>query len=461
MFNNETLQEFLGSEKFEPESIHDFPLAQVLSSIHDGIVVVNEQGVIVYANPSYTRILNVPVDRVIGKKMKDVEHDARILTVLKTGKAILQEPIYLDSLQAEVVVDSTPLYKGNKIIGGVTVFKKMGEVIDYYNALTKLNEIKKKKKLKKNKDELKDPFKNIIGSDPLFKKSLQKASAVALSGASILLSGESGVGKEVFANAIHKSSDRQNNAFVKINCSAIPESLLESELFGYEEGAFTGAKKGGKIGKFEQANGGTVFLDEIGDMPIQVQAKLLRVLQEKEFERVGGLQTINVDIRIIAATNQNLEAMIENKQFREDLYYRLNVVQIRIPALRERPLDIELIAKHFTSQFTNLYNKKLILSSEVVQRLKHYDWPGNVRQLANFIEHGIILCDEPIIQTKHLPEQIFEIDYIHEYDSNDNEELRIIKALKASKYNRTKAMEDLGISRRTFYKKIKKYNIEL
>lgn len=477
LLNNNSLQEFIFKESFEPTSIHDFPMVQVLNYIHDGVVVVNEKGIIVYANPSYTRILQVPVERVIGRKMKKVEPNARILTVMETGVPILHEPVYLDHLKAEVIVDATPLYSNGKIIGGVTVFKQVNEVVRYYNALTKLNEIKKREQKQKEQNEgseLKDPFKKIIGSDPIFIKSLKKASIVAVSNASILLRGESGVGKEVFAKAIHESSSRKDGPFIKINCSAIPETLIESELFGYENGAFTGAKKGGKIGKFELAHGGTIFLDEIGDMPINVQAKLLRVLQERELERVGGDQTIRVDIRVIAATHQNLPEMIKMKQFREDLYYRINVMPIWIPALRERSQDIELLANYFTENFSNIYNKKLIISKDVIEVLKAYHWPGNVRQMMNIIEHGVILCDSSVIQMEHLPQEITqnqtvedqpfvkEQEKTHEIDEEGSDERsKFISALKAVQYNRTKAMELLGVSRRTFYKKLRKFNITL
>lgn len=495
MFQNNALQEFIYKESFKPTTVHDFPLAQVLSCIHDGVVVVNAKGVIVYANPSYTRILNVPVERVIGREMRVVEPNARILTVLKTGEPILQEPLYLDSLNAEVIIDATPLYSNGKIIGGVTIFKQVGEVVGYYNAINKLNEIKKKgQKIVDGNDELQNPFKEIIGNEPVFLKSLNKASKVASSNATLFIQGESGVGKEVFATAIHNSSPRKNGPFIKVNCSAIPESLIESELFGYENGAFTGAKKGGKPGKFELAHGGTIFLDEIGDMPFDVQAKLLRVLQEREIERVGGSQTIKVDIRVIAATHQNLFEMVEKKRFREDLYYRINVIPIHIPALRERPKDVELLIQHFVTKFSEVYNKKLIVGKQVLDILTSYHWPGNIRQLVNVIEHSVILCDENVIQKVHLPQYLLhqnssqtnasqininqidgsqiekEIQLVEEQAQEQNkcdstnlfdERVQIIQALKETNYNRSKAMETLGISRRTFYKKLKKYNIVL
>lgn len=467
MFHNESLQEFLARDKFEPISAQDFPLAQVLSSIRDGIVVVDRNGVIVYINPSYTRISKIPMEQIIGTKMEQLRPDAGVLEVLKTGVPILQRPIYLENAKIQAIMDTFPLYQNTKLIGAVTIFR---EVDRYYSALEKLGEAKKKEESEK----LKDPFKKAIGSEQIFIDALKKASAVSPTSATILLRGENGVGKEVFAEAIHLSSGRASGPFVKINCSAIPESLIESELFGYENGAFTGAKRTGNKGKFEQADGGTIFLDEIGDMPLHLQAKLLRVLQEREFERIGGNRTIKVDIRVIAATNQNLEELVENQLFREDLYYRLNVIQIQIPPLRERPNDIGLLSKFFILKYSEKYGKRLMLSDEALQKLKQYHWPGNVRQLSNAIEHGVILCNGSIIRLEHLPNQIIQtgetnlkqpVTVTEDHDALLPEELneknKVLYALKQSNYNRTKAMEYLGISRRTFYKKIAKYNIQL
>ncbi len=259
--------------------------------------------------------------------------------------------------------------------------------------------------LEKRIDERKG-YKSIIGNSPAIHQAIDILKQVAPTDATVLLTGESGVGKEVFATAIHENSDRSSGAFVKVNCGALPESLLESELFGHEKGAFTGATTKRK-GRFELANGGTIFLDEIGDISPQVQVKLLRVLQEREFERIGGEETITTDIRIITATNKNLLESIKQGTFREDLYYRLNVVEINIPPLRERAEDIPELMMHFLKQISNKYNKTINgFDSDVLQKLLEYQWPGNIRELQNAIETAVVLSTTDTITTSNLPKHL-------------------------------------------------------
>lgn len=259
--------------------------------------------------------------------------------------------------------------------------------------------------LEKRIDERKG-FKSIIGNSPQIHDAINILKQVSPTDATVLLTGESGVGKEVFATAIHENSERAHNPFIKVHCGALAESLLESELFGHEKGAFTGATTKRK-GRFERADGGTIFLDEIGDISPQVQIKLLRVLQEREFERIGGEETIPVDIRIITATNKNLLEAVKNGSFREDLYYRLNVVQINIPPLRERIEDIPELATHFLNIIAQKYNKNIIgLSSEVLNIMLEYSWPGNIRELQNAIETAVVLSTTDTIQKENLPKHI-------------------------------------------------------
>ncbi|WAH36201.1 sigma-54 interaction domain-containing protein [Alicyclobacillus dauci] len=472
MRNNETVMNYLNSNEFQPPITSNFPLAQVLSSMQDGVVVVDKEGTIVYANPSYTRILGVPVNRVIGRHMRNVERDARILTVLKTGRAILQEPIFLKSLGVELVADATPLYnKQGEIIGGVTIFKKSGEVVQFYEALRRLEVVKTEQPTYQERDEA---FSHVVGEDKNFLDLIHRAAQAAKSPATVLLSGESGVGKEIFAEAIHKCSERADKPFVKINCAALPDSILESELFGYEEGTFTGAKRGGKCGKIEAAQGGTLFLDEIGDMSLNAQTKVLRVLQEREFERLGGHQTIRVNIRVIAATNQDLKLLVKKGKFREDLFYRINVIPLNIPALRERRQDTGPLVRYFLHQCEQVYGKKLTIDESIITNLESYHWPGNVRQLRNAVEHAVVFSKGSSIRFDAFPEEIKE----HlEADMGEAHSLReemgdnvsdttsecekILEALKQTNYNRSKAIELLGISRRTFYQRIKKYGISL
>ncbi len=305
------------------------------------------------------------------------------------------------------------------------------------------------------------------------KSLMQLVEQVADSHATIMIYGETGTGKELAAQAIHNLSSRRDKPFIKVNCAAIPENLLESELFGYEKGAFTGAAAR-KPGRFELADGGSIFLDEIGDIPPSIQVKLLRVLQEKEFQHLGGLKTIKVDVRIIAATNRNLEEMVRRKVMREDLYYRLNVVPITMPPLRERREDIKLLIDHFLVRSASISGKpKKHITSEAVQELMNYYWPGNIRELENIIERCVVVTAGDVIDLQDLPGYILESVKLHKEDKtyapqgeklddalDSAEQEAITKALKEYRGNRTKAAEALGISRRSLHRKIAKYNIE-
>ncbi|WP_457570741.1 sigma-54 interaction domain-containing protein [Desulfovulcanus sp.] len=317
--------------------------------------------------------------------------------------------------------------------------------------------------------EAKSLFPEIIGQSKAIRGVLSQIIKVAPTNSTVLITGESGTGKELVANSIHRHSQRNNRPFIKLNCVAIPKDLLESELFGYEKGAFTGADKP-KKGKFELANGGTIFLDEIGDMPLNTQAKLLRVLQEREFERLGGTKTIKVDVRIIAATNKDLPKMIEQGTFRQDLFYRLNVFPIHIPALRERLEDIPLLVENFL----NNNFPHLSISDPALQILMAYPWPGNVRELQNTLERAVIMAsDKRVIDLDHLPSEISGglVSPIIIPDSAENislddklaqiEKGLIIEALKQSNGVQKKAAEILGIKVRSLWHRIKKYEIDV
>ncbi|HHY04759.1 MAG TPA: sigma 54-interacting transcriptional regulator [Thermoanaerobacterales bacterium] len=305
----------------------------------------------------------------------------------------------------------------------------------------------------------------IIGESKEIKQLKKVVSQVANTDSTILITGESGTGKEVFANAIHEISDRRDNNFIKINCAAIPENILESELFGYEEGAFTGAKRGGKAGKFELAHGGTILLDEIGDMSLNMQAKILRVLQEKEVMRVGGYKANKIDVRIIAATNQNLQEKIKKGEFREDLYFRLNVVNLNLPALRERPDDIKTLCDYFIT----IYNKKFgiyveQIEDDALQHMIKYPWPGNVRELRNAIERAYNFVNGNTIKTEHLPSKIINQQMFSRVGDlnkilDDVERRSILEALETTKGNKSRAAKILGINRSGLYQKLKKHGI--
>ena len=314
--------------------------------------------------------------------------------------------------------------------------------------------------------EAKELFPHIIGSSASMRNIFTQIIKVAPTDSTVLISGESGTGKELIASSIYEHSMRKDRPFIKINCVAIPEGLLESELFGHERGSFTGATEQ-KKGKFEIADHGTIFLDEIGDMPLATQSKLLRVLQEKEFERVGGVKLIRVDIRVIAATNKNLPAMIKNGTFREDLYFRLNVFSISLPALRERKEDIPLISNCFLESLP----KPAKLSTSALQELIGYSWPGNVRELRNILEQSSILSENGIIELHHLPEALFKQNSQNEVNLSDDmaldaklelmEKEIIIAALRKTRGIQVKAADVLGINQRSLWHRIKKYSIEI
>lgn len=319
-------------------------------------------------------------------------------------------------------------------------------------------------------------FKDIIGENSEIKKIKMFASKVAQTSATILLTGESGTGKELFAHSIHRASHRRDKPFVWVECSSIPKELLQSELFGYDSGSFTGAGKAGKSGRFEIAHEGTIFLDEIADMPIEMQAEILRVLQEKEVIRLGGLQPKKVDFRIIAATNKDIERLVKEDRFRNDLYYRLDVIRIHIPPLRERRNDISVLARHYLNLFGGKYDRPLMqLSSDAQELLEGYCWPGNVRELVNVIEKLVICSDgNTLVTAKDVPEEIKSGPYTSGKSSTTDlrqsivqmkasiykmERDMILDALRKANNSKIKAAKLLGIHRSGLYQKLKKYGI--
>ncbi|MBC2724880.1 sigma 54-interacting transcriptional regulator [Desulfosporosinus sp.] len=445
-------------------------LFEILDNIHDVVLVIDSDTTIVYANEAYAKILGVPVAKVLGRRLDVIEPDSPTIRMLHTGKPSRGNG-YVESLDINVVGSSFPLYNGNNIIGAVSIFKNISEVVELNRELQQTKGVADYLKEQLEQwEHLPMSFKEYVGQNSRLKETLVLAAKVALTESTVLILGESGVGKEVLARAVHNCSRRKDKPMIKVNCAAIPEDLIESELFGYEEGAFTGAKKGGKLGKFELAHSGTIFLDEIGDMSITMQAKLLRVLQEKEFERVGGTKTIKVDIRVIAATNRDLESMIDKGTFRRDLYYRLNIVPLHLTPLRERKDDILELAKTFLKQFSREVGHELNLSPQVVRFLQQYEWPGNIRELQNVLEHASIVCSGTTIEVRHLPAHVIAVNNENSsiedkpYDVKEiigrMEKELILSALATYNNNRTQAMKALGISRRAFYDKLRKYGIE-
>lgn len=441
----------------------------ILDTLHEGVVVMAADSTIVYANPAYSRILGVPVNRVIGKKCYDIEPAANCLRSLETKQPIKDQYEIVQSVGVPIIFSTNCLYHHGELIGICSVFRDISEIVSLNKKVAEL----KHQLNQYGRSSLPDCFAPLIGRHPCFVQALKLAAQVAPSETTVLIRGESGVGKELLARAIHQASRRKNKPFVTVNCAALPESLFESELFGYLGGAFTGAKSGGKPGKFHMADGGTLFLDEVGEIPLSLQAKLLRVLQEGEVERLGSVKPEKVNTRIIAATNADLETMVVKGAFRQDLFYRLNVICIRLPALREHPEDIALIAQAVLEEVNQANNRNLSFSQEVLDLFKAYHWPGNVRELQNVIRHASLVASGQVIGMANLPPYLLE-RLARQVDNQDSQaaieralklymsgaELEAIQeALRLANNNRSQAMDLLKISRRTFYKKLKKYNL--
>jgi transcriptional regulator with PAS, ATPase and Fis domain len=380
----------------------------------------------------------------------------------------------------KMVVHRIPIWKNNKMAGaiGMVIFEGVSEL---YKILERVNEGQSasysKVKLSQANKPKKMNFEYIIGesSELSMCKSIARKAAKTL--ATVMITGESGTGKEMFARSIHELSPYSKGPFVGLNCAAIPEQLLEAELFGFEEGSFTGARRGGKPGKFELAHNGTLFLDEIGDMPLYMQAKILRALQEKEVERVGGTKKNHFHVRLMAATHRCLEDMVKEGLFREDLYYRLNIVQLKIPSLKERKKDIPILLSHYMDFFCEQYNvKPKKFARSAMQVLMDYNWPGNVRELMNTVERIVALSDEEVVKQDELPsgmgnsqqdfvpaKTILQEEPSHlslmKIDALEREKIMIQTVLNEVKGNKTKAAEKLGIHRSTLYQKLQKLSL--
>ncbi|MGE5678897.1 MAG: sigma 54-interacting transcriptional regulator [Pseudomonadota bacterium] len=449
-------------------------LAAIFYATQDAISVVDQNGLGVMINPAYTRITGLTEKDVMGKPatVDIAEGESIHMEVIRTKKPVKGALMKVGPMHREVLVNAAPIIVDGELRGSVGVLHDITEI-------SKLSgELKNAKDIIRSL-EAKYTFEDIIGKDPLLLAAIEKAKKAAEIPITVLIRGESGTGKEIFAHSIHNASERKYRKFIRVNCSAIPETLLESELFGYEEGAFTGAKKGGRKGLFEEADGGTIFLDEIGEIPPGTQAKLLRVLQEREFVRVGGTKSISVDVRIIAATNVDLEAGIDSGRFRADLYYRLNVLPIKIPPLRMRKGDIYDLSIFFIRKLNQQYGRSVKdISHQAIQHLKEYSWPGNVRELENVIGRAIInmkIGDTVILDT-HLPQFERLLRKVElpaalgdsEMDASmtledivEQAERRYIsQVVKSCNNNKTKAARLLDISLRSLYYKLEKYGLE-
>jgi transcriptional regulator with PAS, ATPase and Fis domain len=466
--NKENLMEFLSrmadliatklieENKNEEINLLVHELKTLLDSIDRGVISVDINGHILHFNSKAVEIFrlnNTP------RNIKDLIKNININKIIERKASIINKEFNykISGVNLRGIYNAEPIIMEKEVVGIVFSFNKMNEIIKVFNKVIGVN--------------METTFHDIIGDSLGINLVKDYAKRASKSTSTVLIQGESGTGKELFARAIHFYSDRKKHAFIPINCAAIPENLLESELFGYEEGAFTGAKRGGKTGKFELANKGTIFLDEIGDMALHLQTKLLRVLQEDVIERVGGKSFIPINVRIIAATNKRLEEKVAEGEFREDLYYRLNVIPLYIPPLRERVDDINIMAEKFLKKFNCKLGKNILrIEDEVMDLFMAYNWHGNVRELENTIEYAVNMSTSNVISFDDLPNR-FKTKKVHsgcnvEYEIipiSELEKKEIVKAV--NRYGRTRegmnrAAKKLGISRATIYRKMKEYDIK-
>lgn len=450
---------------------------EILKMTDDGFIVVDKKGIVTDINEQYCNFLGKRKDEIVGYDIRKNISNSKMLDIVQNH---YREELALHKFESGetkeyddsfLLVSRSCVYDdNNEIAAGVAQVKFRLQTLDSAKRL--MNEYAElefyKEAYQQNTSQKKYCFRNIIGNNEEFIEKKKSARKAAKTDFAILITGETGTGKEIFAQAIHNASNRANKPMVSINCAAIPSNLLESELFGYEDGAFTGAKKGGKKGKFLMANGGTIFLDEIGDMPLNMQAKILRVLQEKEIEPVGGMGPIAVDVRVISATRKNLSEMIETGEFREDLYYRLNVINIDMQPLRTRKSDILELANYFLKELNQEYNKTIALSKDVKKCFNGYSWPGNIRELDNVIKAAYAICDGFFIELCDLPSKMVSRQKGENCISEDKklpdlvgdyEKKIIIDTLKKNGGNCELSSVELGIHKSALYKKLKKYNI--
>ncbi|MBA4422347.1 MAG: sigma-54-dependent Fis family transcriptional regulator [Syntrophus sp. (in: bacteria)] len=458
-----------------PEYDHDALMSRlrlvelILDNIYNGAIVTDAEGYVIFFNKPYGKFLGIDPDEQIGKHVTKVVENTRMHIVAKTGKVEINKVQNIKG--TNMVVQRIPIKQDGKVVAvfGQVMFKHVSDVGKLARELSFLQS-----KIKLYEEELlslraeRYTFDSILGTNPLILKLKKEALRAAVTNFPVLITGESGTGKEMFAQAIHNASPRRPHPFIRINCASIPRELLESELFGYEKGAFTGANPSGKYGKLELAHHGTVFLDEIGDMPYEMQPKLLHVLEEKELERIGGIAPVKSDFRLIAASNQPMEEMVNDGRFRKDLFYRLNVIHLHIPPLRERRDDIIPIAKQLLKGMADDASfPEIQLHPAAEEILVNYDWPGNIRELINVLSRVTCLLERDTIQPYDIPFFLrpgkekagssppTSLDSVVSTAEKDV----IISALASVGNNKTAAAALLGIHRTHLYKKLKKYGI--
>ena len=444
----------------------------VIDTMMEGLMLVDPDGKIIFVNPAFEQLTGYSKEEVEGKTCEVLGCDTcfgtrkegkdKYCALFKEGKVRKRKCIFQKKGGGKVhVLKNAALLrdKNGKVVGGVENLTDLSPIIEKEEVILRL-----KKQLNNE-----DGFHGMLGKSATMKKVFDLIASAAPSEAPVVIYGESGTGKELAAAAIHRLSARLDGPFVKVNCAALNENLLESELFGHVKGAFTGADRT-RVGRFEAANKGAMFLDEIGDLPLTTQTKLLRVLQEKEFERVGDNRPIATDVRILAATNKDLNKLMDKELFREDLYYRINVIPIYLPPLRARLDDIPLLVETFIHRMRLKTEKNITgIAKEVLDVFMQYSWPGNIRELINVIEYAFVLCPEGDISVAHLPAQLLEQQPVHVQQASrtnrkltkGNERQELIQALQAAGGNKSEAARRMGVSRVTLWKRIKKFGIQV
>ncbi|OPY86543.1 MAG: Arginine utilization regulatory protein RocR [Smithella sp. PtaU1.Bin162] len=440
-------------------------LFTILDSINDGVLIADEATIVRYINAEYTRVTGVSREQIIGRPLREVRPGAILPEIIRTGKS--KAGVFRREGNIEYVVDLAPIILDGKIKGGIGVFRDITEIQRLSKELKIfVGRADRLTSIVHYAYQAKYTFDDIIGTSDSIKKVIHYAKRFAGGNYDILITGESGTGKEILAQAIHNAGDRSAGPFIPVNCAALTPSLLESELFGYVEGAFTGAKKGGKIGLFEIAEGGTIFLDEIAELTLEMQAKLLRVLQERTIRRVGDIRETSLDVRVIAATNRDLNVMVEDRLFRQDLYYRLNVLNIPVPSLRDRNADIRIIADRVLDACSRKMMTVLKFTPDVYECFLKYNWPGNIRELIHVVEFAAHMSEDSSIGVHHLPgalhpESMSELVWKGELSEIIRDVERKIIEGRLKKYGATleakkRIARELGISMATLYNKIKK-----
>ncbi|MFZ5825416.1 MAG: sigma 54-interacting transcriptional regulator [Bacillota bacterium] len=441
----------------------------------DGIVVVDAAGKIVYLNKAYEVMLNIRRQDAVGRHVTEVIPNSRMHITATSGIPEVGRPFTVAG--QDVLVERHPIFDGDKVVGAIgrIMFRSLGDLKTMVERLELLQKQVDYYERQLNREaKARYTFEDMVGAGPAMTQLKALAKRAAQSNSTVLILGESGTGKELLAHAIHNASRRASHPFVKVNCAAIPKDLLESELFGYEAGAFSGANKNGKPGKFEQANRGTIFLDEVADMPLEMQAKVLRAIQEREIQKVGGTREIHVDVRIIAATNKNLLKMVAKGEFREDLYYRLAVIELEMPALRERQEDLPVLVRSLMERTCREAGIEVkALTAEAMRALQEYPWPGNVRELVHTLERLVNTVDQDLIDRFDLPPYVLHRTRPTAADPperssaasplrgklNETGRELILKALEQSGGNKLRAAELLGIHRSVLYRKMKHWGI--